>query len=121
MSSGSGTAVSCGVGCRHSSDLVLLWLWCRPAVVAPIRPLAWEPPYAMGQPPPPKKKIQPTVLTTFINTLKTVPMLVLNQITLNNSLAKLTYKTTLHNVCEKDTVVQVVETNEEQENDIRIF
>ena len=23
-------------------------LWCRPAAVAPIRPLAWEPPYAVG-------------------------------------------------------------------------
>ena len=27
---------------------VLLWLWCRPATVAPIWPLAWELPYAMG-------------------------------------------------------------------------
>ena len=25
-------------------DLVLLWLWCRPAAVALIQPLAWEPP-----------------------------------------------------------------------------
>ena len=25
----SGTAMSCGVGCRFGSDLVLLWLWCR--------------------------------------------------------------------------------------------
>ena len=24
------------------------WLWCRPAAVAPIRPLAWESPYAVG-------------------------------------------------------------------------
>ena len=24
-----GVAVSYGVGCRHSSDPVLLWLWCR--------------------------------------------------------------------------------------------
>ena len=24
----------------------MLWLWHRPAVIAPIRPLAWEPPYA---------------------------------------------------------------------------
>ena len=23
-------------------DPLLLWLWCRPAAVAPIRPLAWE-------------------------------------------------------------------------------
>ena len=40
--------MSCGVGCRCSSDLILLWLWCRPADVALIRPLAWEPPYAKG-------------------------------------------------------------------------
>ena len=26
----------------------LLWLWCRSAATSPIRPLAWEPPYAMG-------------------------------------------------------------------------
>ena len=37
---------SCGVGRRHISDLALLWLWCRPVAVAPIRHLAWEPPYA---------------------------------------------------------------------------
>ena len=29
-------------------DLALLWLWRRPAAVALIRPLAWEPPYASG-------------------------------------------------------------------------
>ena len=40
--------MSCGVGCKHSSDLVLLWLWCRPATTALIRPLAWEPLYPMG-------------------------------------------------------------------------
>ena len=40
--------MSCGVDHRCSLDLVLLWLWCRPAATAPIRPLAWEPPYAMG-------------------------------------------------------------------------
>ena len=26
----------------------LLWLWRRLAATAPIRPLAWEPPYAAG-------------------------------------------------------------------------
>ena len=26
----------------------LLWMWCRPAAEAPIRPLAWELPHAMG-------------------------------------------------------------------------
>ena len=29
-------------------DPALLWLWHRPAATAPIRPLAWEPPYAAG-------------------------------------------------------------------------
>ena len=46
MGQGSGVAMSCGVGRRRGSDPALLWLWCRPAVAAPIRPLAWEPPYA---------------------------------------------------------------------------
>ena len=40
--------MSCGVGCRCSLDPVLLWLWCRLAAAAPIRPLAWELPYVMG-------------------------------------------------------------------------
>ena len=40
--------MSCGVGRRQGSDLALLWLWRRPAVTAPIRPLAWVPPYAAG-------------------------------------------------------------------------
>ena len=38
--------MSCGVGCTPSSDPALLWLWHRPAAMAPIQPLAWEPPYA---------------------------------------------------------------------------
>ena len=41
-------AVNCGVGCRRGSDLVLLQLWRRRAATAPIRPLAWELPYAEG-------------------------------------------------------------------------
>ena len=28
------------------TGLAFLWLWHRPAAVSPIRPLAWEPPYA---------------------------------------------------------------------------
>ena len=43
-----GVAVSCGVGCRRDSDLALLWLWRRLVAIPPIRPLAWEPPYAEG-------------------------------------------------------------------------
>ena len=53
--------MSCGVGCGRGSDPALLWLWHRPVATAPIRPLAWEPPYAarvaqeMAKRPPPKK------------------------------------------------------------------
>ena len=41
---GSGFAMSYSVGYRLSLDPKLLWLWCRPAGVALIRLLAWEPP-----------------------------------------------------------------------------
>ena len=34
--------MSCGVGL----DPTLLWLW--PVAIAPIQPLAWEPPYVAG-------------------------------------------------------------------------
>ena len=40
--------VSRGVGCRRGSNPVLMWLCPRPAATAPIQPLAWEPPYAVG-------------------------------------------------------------------------
>ena len=45
-----------GAGCRHGSNLVLLWLWYGPATTALIRPLAWEPLYAMGEALKKKKK-----------------------------------------------------------------
>ena len=44
----SGAVMSCGVDYRCGLDPMLLWLWCGPTAVAPIRPLAWEPPHAMG-------------------------------------------------------------------------
>ena len=40
--------MSCGVGLRRGWDLELLWLWCRPAAVAPFKPLVWELPFAVG-------------------------------------------------------------------------
>ena len=36
------------VGCRHGLDPTWLWLWCRSAATAPIWPLAWELPCAVG-------------------------------------------------------------------------
>ena len=58
---GDGVAMSCGLGHRCSSDVSLLWLWCRPAAVAPIRPLAWEPPYAASAAPKSQKKKKATM------------------------------------------------------------
>ena len=47
MSCGVGCrCVSCSVGHRCGSDLMLLWLWL--AAIAPIQILAWETPYATG-------------------------------------------------------------------------
>ena len=40
--------MSSGVGRRCSSDPTLLWFWHRLEATAPIRPQAWEPPYATG-------------------------------------------------------------------------
>ena len=41
----------CGLRIQHCHEL-----WWRPAAVAPIRPLAWEPPYIMGAAVKKKKK-----------------------------------------------------------------
>ena len=48
--------MSWGVGHRCGSDSALLWLWCRPATTASIRPLTWEPPCASGNCPRKDKK-----------------------------------------------------------------
>ena len=42
-------AMSCAVGHRYGLDLVLLWLWCRPAAAARVQTLAWELPYSVGR------------------------------------------------------------------------
>ena len=47
-----------GVGHRRGSDPALLWLWPRPAAIALIPPLAWEPPYTVGAHPPPHTHTQ---------------------------------------------------------------
>ena len=36
------------MGRRQGLDPALLWFWRRPVATAPIRPIAWEPPYAPG-------------------------------------------------------------------------
>ena len=40
--------MSCGVGHRLSLGQALLWLWRRPEATALIRPLAWDPQFAVG-------------------------------------------------------------------------
>ena len=44
----------------------LRWLWCGPAATAPIGPLAWEPPYAMGVVLEKKKKRDVLFIPTLI-------------------------------------------------------
>ena len=63
--------MSCGVGHRLSLDPTLLWLWCRPAAVILIRPLAWEPPYAVGAAL--KSKIIIIITTIRIRIIKVLP------------------------------------------------
>ena len=41
-------AMSCGVGHRLACP-VSLGPWCGPAAAAPIRPLAWERPFPVGE------------------------------------------------------------------------
>jgi len=55
--------MSCGVGLRCSWDTLLLWLWCRPAAVTLIQPLAWELLYALGVALKRKKKNFPKSMT----------------------------------------------------------
>ena len=77
--------MSC-VGHRRALDLALLWLWHRPAVVALIRPLAWEPPYASGaalKRQKDQKKMQ--VITTVMYHLTSVRMVIINKSTNNNA------------------------------------
>ena len=40
--------MSHSVGCRGSSDPMLLWLWCKPAAATPIPSLAQELPHTTG-------------------------------------------------------------------------
>ena len=48
MGYGFDIAVSCGVGNRQDSDLVLLWLWCKVVTAALRQPQVWELPYVLG-------------------------------------------------------------------------
>ena len=72
-------ALSCGVGHRLSLDPELLWLWCRPAIVAPIQPLAWEPPYAVGA----ALKRQKIFLKKRNHKYKEINLRILNTLALN--------------------------------------
>ena len=83
MGYGSSVALSCGVDCRCGSDLAFLCLWHRPAAVAPIRPLAWEPPYAAGAALKRQKTKKKMVITTCHLHLQGLNHEILQQLTLN--------------------------------------
>ena len=45
------SSLACGLGIWHCHELwcrLQMWLWCRLVAVAPVGPLAWEPPHAVG-------------------------------------------------------------------------
>ena len=58
--------MSCGVGHRPGLDPMLLCLWCRPAAVALIHPLVWEPPYAAGMALKKKKKVSVALVLNIL-------------------------------------------------------
>ena len=58
--------MSWGIGRRRGLDLMWLWLWFRPAAVAPIGPLAWEPPYAMGVALKSKKEKRENIMSVIV-------------------------------------------------------
>ena len=66
--------MSCSVGCRCYLDLALLWLLAQPAAVAPITPLAWELPYAMGVALKKQKKKEKTKLGSAHRSSVTLPI-----------------------------------------------
>ena len=51
-----GIALSCSADHSYGSDPALLWLWCRLAAAAPMRPLAWKHPHVTGSAPKCKNK-----------------------------------------------------------------
>ena len=73
--------MSCGVGFRRGSDLVLLWLWRRLTATARIQHLSREPPYAVGAAPNRQKRGKKE--GTYLNIIKAVydkptPNIILN-------------------------------------------
>ena len=58
--------VSCGVDRRHSSGPKLLWLCRWPAATAPILPLAWKLPYAIGMALKRQEKKECTFIFSFL-------------------------------------------------------
>ena len=62
--------MSCGVGCRRGSDPALQWLWRRLAAAALTRPLAWEPPYAVGAALRKTKRQNTTLISCFYREIK---------------------------------------------------
>ena len=63
--------MSCGVGRRCGSDLVLLYLWHKLPATALIQPLAWDPPYSVdmaikGQKKEKERKTENSICSSFL-------------------------------------------------------
>ena len=71
--------MSYSIGRRRSSDLMLLSLWCRPAAVAPVELLAWDPPYAAGVALKSKKKEKKILLNIHVCMYACMSMLFLKK------------------------------------------
>ena len=61
---------------QWGKDPTLLWLWRRPVAIAPIRPLEWEPPYAMGAAPEKAKRQKKKKKKSLSNAREGVPIVV---------------------------------------------
>ena len=76
--------MSCGVGCRCGSDPTLLWLWHGLVPIAPIGPLAWEPPYAAAGEALKDKRRKSSQESRQIITEYTIPLRFISQISLKS-------------------------------------
>ena len=65
----------------YGSDLALLWHWYRLAGIAPIRPLTWEPPYAIGVALKKKTKDKNNLHQKILHMISSSPMIAMNTYT----------------------------------------
>ena len=107
--------MSCGVGCIHISDLMLLWLLPRLAAAAPIQSLTWKLPCASGVSVESKrKKRNKDSHCTKKKKLHPDRHLEVNNVTLNNQMITEEVKEEIKNFLEtnnnEDTKIKIIGT-----------